>query len=74
MKQVWTTGEMILTGNNRSIKRKICARHILSTTNPTFEIRKVVAKLLKNPSRTANKGGPSAWGLGVGLTTSPYKE
>jgi len=34
-----------------------------------LEIRRVAANILNKQSRTADKGGPPALGLGVGLTT-----
>jgi hypothetical protein len=33
----------------------------------------VTANILDKESRTADRGGPTAWGLGVGLRTPPLK-
>jgi hypothetical protein len=38
-----------------------------------FLLWRVAANKLKKQSRTADKGGPPAWGLGGGLTTPNVK-
>lgn len=65
---VQTAGGMLLSGSNRSTRRKICTSDTVSTINPTFEIRRVVVNIEKTHSRTANKSDPPALGLGKGLT------
>jgi hypothetical protein len=39
-----------------------------------LQISRVDASILNKQSRTANEGGPTAWGLGVGLTTPHRKK
>jgi hypothetical protein len=39
-----------------------------------LQIWRVVANILKKQSRTASRGGPPAWGFGVGLTTPRRKK
>jgi hypothetical protein len=39
-----------------------------------LQIWRVAANILNKQSRTADKGGPPSWGLGVGLTTPHRKK
>jgi hypothetical protein len=39
-----------------------------------LQIWRVAANILTKQSRTADKGGPPAWGLGVGLATPHRKK
>jgi hypothetical protein len=39
-----------------------------------LQIWRVAANILNKQSRTANKGGPTHWGLGVGLETLLHKK
>jgi hypothetical protein len=40
----------------------------------SLQIWRVAANILNKQSRTADKGGPPAWGLGGGLTTPHRKK
>jgi hypothetical protein len=50
------------------------ARSQVADGGDGLQIWRVAANILNMQSRTADKGGTSAWGLGVGLTTPHHKE
>jgi hypothetical protein len=49
------------------------ARPQVADGGDTFQVWRVAANILNKQSRTADGGGPLAWGLGVGLTTHRKK-
>jgi hypothetical protein len=50
------------------------ARPQVADGGNTLQVWRVAANILNKQSRTPDKGGPPAWGLGVGLTTPHRKK